>query len=289
MMKLLIALCTTIVATSLVSGCSTNIVSESGLGLSTTSVSLTSNADVKTSNLKVRSLKTTEVKVLLFTKTAGYRHKSIAVGKAAIKKLARSNGFKVVSSQNPSLFNDEQLQQFNAVIFLNTTGNILTTEQQTAFQRFIQSGGGFVGIHAASDTEHHWSWYGELVGAYFLSHPKQQTATMAVHQKDHPSTQHLNNQWQRYDEWYNFHVFNSAVNVLLSLDETSYQGGKNGKYHPIAWYHQYDGGRAFYTGGGHTKQSYAEPEFLQHLLGGILYSAGYSASADLVAKHRKGK
>ena len=140
-------------------------------------------------------------------------------------------------------------------------------------EHYIQSGGGYVGIHAATDTEPNWPWYGKLVGAYFKSHPKPQTATMTVVDNNHRSTAHLNNQWQRYDEWYNFQALNPQVNVLLSLDETSYQGGKNDKNHPIAWYHEYDGGRAFYTGGGHTNKSYAEPEFLQHLLGGILYSA----------------
>lgn len=284
-MKLLIALCRLFVATALVSACSFNVASDTGQGLSTTSIAQTKIAGIKVTDVKDTDVKVAEVgKVLVFTKTAGYRHKSIAAGRAAIKKLAQNNGFVVVSSQNAILFSDEKLQQFNAVIFLNTTGNILNAEQQAAFERYIQAGGGYVGIHAATDTEPDWPWYGKLVGAYFKSHPKPQTATMIVKDNGHQSTTHLNNQWQRFDEWYNFKALNPKVNVLLSLDETSYQGGKNGKHHPIAWYHEYDGGRAFYTGGGHSKQSYTEPEFLQHLLGGILYSAGYSAGAQLKDK-----
>jgi len=278
MVKLLIALSNIIIATALLCGCSFNIASEKEQGLSIPSVNQSNKAAVNIVDLNVTDLSlATRGRVLLFTKTAGYRHKSIAVGKKAIETLAKSSGFTVVSSQSSELFSDEQLQHFDVVIFLNTTGNILTSEQQTAFERYIQAGGGFVGIHAAADTEHNWPWYGRLVGAYFLSHPKQQTATMAVVQPNHPSTKHLkthlNNQWRRYDEWYNFHSFNPQFNVLLSIDESSYSGGKNGQYHPIAWYHEFDGGRAFYTGMGHTKQSYADPDFLQHLLGGILYSA----------------
>jgi len=233
-------------------------------------------------------VKVADLKVLVFSKTAGFRHKSIAAGKAAIKQLGQSHGFRVTVSENADLFTDEQLKPFNSIVFLNTTGDILTAQQQTAFTRYLQAGGGFVGIHAATDTEHDWPWYGKLVGAYFKSHPKPQTTTLLVDDNSHPSTVHLSDQWQRFDEWYNFKTLNPKVSVLLSLDESSYQGGNNGKHHPIAWYHEYDGGRAFYTGGGHTKSSYAEPEFLQHLLGGILYSVGYraghSAGADLLAK-----
>jgi len=232
--------------------------------------------ETKFAKIKTSDVSITDIKILLFSKTAGYRHKSIAVGKAAIKTLAKSYGFKVVSSQNASMFSDENLQQFNAVIFLNTSGDILTNEQQAAFERYMQAGGGFVGIHAATDTEHHWPWYGDLVGAYFSSHPKQQRATMLVDDNSHPSTMHLKDQWQRFDEWYNFKALNPKLSVLLSLKETSYSGGQNGSYHPISWYHEYDGGRVFYTGMGHTKASYAEPQFVQHLLGGILYSANVS-------------
>jgi len=275
-MKLLIALLAIFVSTALISACSFNVAQDTEQVPSTTSANQTevNLNEIKTTKLNVTEIIDTKLKVLVFTKTAGFRHKSIAAGRAAIKKLAQSHGFTLVSSQNSTLFSDEKLRQFNAVIFLNTTGDILTVEQQASFERYIQSGGGYVGIHSATDTEPDWPWYGKLVGAYFKSHPKPQTATMMVVDNSHQSTAHLNSQWQRFDEWYNFKALNPKVKVLLSLDETSYHGGKNGKHHPIAWYHEYDGGRAFYTGGGHTKQSYAEPEFLQHLLGGILYSAG---------------
>ena len=158
---------------------------------------------------------------------------------------------------------------------MNTTGNILDAEQQAALEQFIRQGGGFVGIHSATDTEYDWPWYGRLVGAYFASHPAIQTATVRVVNATHPSTKPLPATWTRQDEWYNFRAAPPAtVHVLLTIDETSYSGGSMGAHHPLAWYHHYDGGRAWYTAMGHTTESYSEPLFLQHVLGGIRWAAG---------------
>lgn len=217
----------------------------------------------------VSSVKSQEV--LVFTKTAGFRHDSIEIGVDAIKKLGIENNFKVFHTEDAAVFSEEALKQIDAVIFLNTTGDILNDEQQQNFEQFIKNGGGFVGIHSAADTEYDWEWYGKLVGAYFLSHPEQSHADILKIDGTHISTKHLPEIWKRYDEWYNYKSINPKINVLLNLDETSYEGGTNGGNHPIAWYHEYDGGKVFYTGGGHTKESYSETGFLQHLLGGILY------------------
>ena len=122
-----------------------------------------------------------------------------------------------------------------------------------------------MGVHAATDTEYEWPWYGELVGVYFKSHPKQQKAKIDVVDKNHPSTLHLNDTWMHFDEWYNYKNINPNIKVLMKLDESSYAGGENGDYHPIAWYHEFDGGRAFYTGLGHTNESYDNPNFRKHL------------------------
>ena len=129
-----------------------------------------------------------------------------------------------------------------------------------------------MGVHAAADTEYDWPWYGKLVGGYFDSHPSNpnvRKATINVVNKSHPATEHLSDTWIRTDEWYNYKTLSSETTVLLNLDESSYEGGTNGTNHPIAWYQEFDGGRAFYTGGGHTDDSYDEPMFRQHLLGGI--------------------
>jgi len=212
-------------------------------------------------------------KILLFSKTAGYRHQSIPVGVAAIKSLGTKAGFNVIHSEDSSVFNDKNLQQFSGVVFLSTTGDILNDEQQLAFQRFIQAGGGFVGIHAATDTEYKWPWYTRLAGAQFASHPHQQDAVQNKTAEKHQCTDFIPKHWKRFDEWYNFKNFSPRIKVLLTLDEKSYKGGKNGDYHPSSWYQEYDGGRMFYTAGGHTAKSYAEPLFLKHILAGILYTS----------------
>lgn len=152
--------------------------------------------------------------------------------------------------------------------------DVLNPDQQVAFERFIQAGGGYAGVHAAADTEYEWPWYNRLVGAYFLSHPKQQKATIDVRDKNHPSTSFLPDRWERFDEWYNYKSIMPNFRVLVTLDEKTYEGGKNGDNHPIVWYHEVDGGRAWYTGLGHTKESYVDPLFLRHLLGGIRYEIG---------------
>lgn len=210
--------------------------------------------------------------VLIFSKTNGYRHQSIPFGIEAIKKLGSENKFSVDATEDSLAFTDANLAKYKAVIFLSPTGDVLGEEQQKAMERFIQKGGGFVGVHAASDCEYEWPWYVKMVGASFLSHPEQQMARLVVVDKKNIATKHLPDSWERKDEWYNFKNLNPDVHTLLKIDETSYKGGKNGDNHPMAWYHDYDGGRAFYTELGHTNESFSEPAFLQHLLGGIRYA-----------------
>lgn len=209
--------------------------------------------------------------LLIFSKTEGFRHDSIEDGAAALRQLAEDNGWTSEHTEDASVFTTENLQQYEAVIFLSTTGDILNEEQQEAFEQYIRNGGGFVGIHAAADTEYEWPWYGKLVGAYFESHPHIQEATLELTNANHPSTSFLPEQWKRTDEWYNYKDINPDIHVLLNLDESSYEGGENGENHPAAWYHEYDGGRAFYTAGGHTSESYEEELFLKHIWGGIEY------------------
>ncbi len=225
-------------------------------------------------------------RVLVFSKTAGYRHASIPDGIAAVQKLGREHGFEVIATEDPERFTDESLSACAVVVFLSTTGDVLDDTQQSAFERFVQRGGGFVGIHAASDTEYDWPWFGRLVGAYFLGHPAIQGATVLVVDRSHPSTAHLPERWPRRDEWYDYRENpRSRVRVLALLDERSYEGGRMGEDHPIAWCHLYDGGRSWYTGGGHTSESFTEEAFLQHLLGGILWTAGrLDGSANATTK-----
>ncbi|WP_350284218.1 ThuA domain-containing protein [uncultured Croceitalea sp.] len=210
--------------------------------------------------------------VLIYSKTSGYRHQSIEKGAETIKQIGRENGFIVLRTETPSDINDKNLKNYKLVIFLNTTMDVLNNDQQRAFENYIRAGGSFFGIHAAADTEYDWPWYGKLVGAYFNGHPNDpnvRKATIQVVNKDHVSTAHLPDTWERNDEWYNFKNLNPDVTVLMNLDESSYEGGTNGENHPFAWYHEFDGGRAYYTGGGHTDESFDEPDFKKHLLGAI--------------------
>jgi len=220
-------------------------------------------------------------KVLVFSKTAGFYHQSIPDGIAAIQKLGSENGFQVDTTKNADLFTEKNLGQYAAVIFLSTTGDVLNNNQEAAFERYIQSGGGYAGIHAATDTEYKWSWYGRLVGAYFQSHPQIQQADFIVKDNTHPSTAHLElGPWNRKDELYNFKNISKDINVLITIDESTYEGGENGDNHPMSWYHEFDGGRAWYTAAGHTSESFEEDEFLKHLLGGIHYAIGDNLKLD---------
>ncbi|WP_433868859.1 ThuA domain-containing protein [Saccharopolyspora sp. CA-218241] len=214
--------------------------------------------------------------VLVFSKTAGFRHDSIEDGIAAIEKLGHRHGFTVESTEDSKVFTDARLRRYDAVVWLSTTGDVLDPAQQGAFERYVRGGGGFMGVHAAADTEYDWPFYGELVGAYFTSHPEIQPATVLVEDRHHDSTAHLPERWDRTDEWYNYATNpRGAVHVLASLDEASYDPGDGAMGdHPIAWCHTIDDGRAFYTGGGHTRESFDDPAFLRHLLGGIRTATG---------------
>ncbi len=213
-------------------------------------------------------------RVLVFSKTAGYRHTSIEKGVATIHQLGKEHGFHVDHTEDAAWFTKERLAPYQAIIFMSTSGDVFDADQEEAFKAYMKAGGGFVGVHAASTTEYDWPWYGALVGAYFVDHPKIQPAVLHVCDTENPATSSLPNPWKHTDEWYNYRNLNKAVHVLLKVDESSYQGGKNGKDHPIAWCHEYEGGRAFYTGLGHTDAAYDEVLFQQHLLGGIAYAMG---------------
>ncbi len=223
-------------------------------------------------------------KVLVFSKTTVFRHESIPAGIEAIKKLGEQENFVVDTTENAENFNEENLRNYSAVIFLNTTGDVLNKQQQNDFERFVQAGGGFVGVHAAADTEYNWPWYGKLVGGYFTSHPNNpnvRTATFNILDKSHPATDSLPDTWERTDEFYNYRDIQDDLNVLVTIDESTYEGGTNGDFHPMVWYHEFDGGRAFYTAMGHTNESYADPLYLSHLKGGIKYVLGGSAPVKL--------
>jgi type 1 glutamine amidotransferase len=223
-------------------------------------------------------------KILVFSKTAGYRHtSSIIAGKKSILELGKKNKFSVDTTESADVFTAENLKKYAAVVFLCTTGNVLNDEQQKTFESFIRNGGGYVGLHSAADTEYDWPWFGELNGAYFKNHPRPQEAVFNIIDQNNIATAHLPNPWKRLDELYNFKWIGTDLHVLIKIDESSYTGGGNGENHPMAWYHEFDGGRGFYTALGHDNKSWEDPLYVQHVLGGIQYAMG----ADPIAKSNK--
>ncbi len=224
-----------------------------------------------------------QFKALLFTKTDGFHHEAINEGVDAVKKMAERNYFTVEWHENASVFNDKKLEEFQVIIFLSTTGNILNDEQQKAMEKFVQAGKGFVGVHSAADTEYDWEWYTKLVGRMFKIHPVIQTATLKLHDAKFPGMERVPATWQWTDEWYEYGEEKiKGLNVLLSVDEKTFDpnvkwgdkvGTGMGDFHPIAWYHAYDGGRAFYTGLGHMPLVFSDPVFLEHFYGGIYWAA----------------
>ena len=219
-----------------------------------------------------------EQRILVFSRTVAFRHASIGPGVEALHELAAEAGVGVTATEDPEVFSTSGLTGFDAVVFLSTTGDVLDGDQERALQSFVRAGGGFAGIHAASDTEYDWPWYGELVGAYFESHPPgTQTATLLVADSTHPATVSLPNPWVRTDEWYDLRDVQPGLSILLNIDETTYKDPAEGPVampRPIAWYREFDGGRSFYTALGHTSESFDEPAFRAHIWGGIEWVLG---------------
>jgi type 1 glutamine amidotransferase len=231
------------------------------------------------------SAQTKQFKALLVTTTKGWHHESLHSGVLAIQQLGVKNYFDVVLFEDPESFTDKNMEQFKVVIFLNTTGDIFDSAQQKVLERFIQSGKGFVGIHSASDTEYGWDWYTKLIGRMFEIHPVIQTARINAIDPNFPGLQGFTNNKIWTDEWYEFGPEKvSDLKYLLTVDETTYnpkanwaskhkKGNGMGNFHPFAWYHNYDGGRSFYTALGHLPSAYSDPVFLNHLLAGIYWAA----------------
>lgn len=228
--------------------------------------------------------KAAQFNVLVFSKTAGWHHDSIPAGVAAIEQLGKLHDFNVMWTEDPNrVINDKELAKYQAVVFLLTTGDVLNGEQRGAFERYIQAGGGYVGVHSASDTEYGWPWYRKMVGHMFRAHPPIQTAVLKVEDRNFPGMDRFAKRALVTEEWYEFTAAESdKLHYLLTVDESTYQPKdkavpRDGKgtegFHPVSWYQSYDGGRAFYTALGHLPASYSDQTFLHHLYGGIYWAA----------------
>ncbi|HTQ66443.1 MAG TPA: ThuA domain-containing protein [Puia sp.] len=224
-----------------------------------------------------------QFKALVVTTTRGWHHESLHSGFIALQELGKKHFFDVVLFEDPHGFTDAFVKQFQVIIFLNTTGDIFDSAQQKVMERYIESGKGFVGIHSASDTEYDWEWYTKLVGRMFHIHPTIQTARLTIVDPSFPGLQAFTGNRLWTDEWYEFGPEKvSDLKYILSVDESSYnpkvqwgdkKGEGMGKLHPVAWYHEYDGGRSFYTSLGHMPSDFSDPGFLNFLYSGIFWAA----------------
>jgi len=219
-------------------------------------------------------------RILIFNKTEFYYHKNTDDAIDAFRKFCKAQNISVEISKDAALFTDENLRKYTAVIFLNTAGDIFDAAQEAAFQRYIHAGGGFAGIHTAIDTEHNWDWYGQMIGAHFESQSDVQNAIIRVEERDHPATRSIDSSLELKDEWFNLKDISPDINILLSVDENSYDGGNMGSFHPVSWYHEFEGGRVFVTSMGHTNELYKTSAFLKHLSGGIKYVLGDNKLPD---------
>lgn len=210
--------------------------------------------------------------VLIYTRTAGYRHESIPAAVAAMSGLAGLAGLSAQAGEDPDVFTPERLADCAAVVFLSTTGEVLTDPARAALERYVLDGGGFLGIHSASATEFDWPFYGELIGARFAGHPPVQSAMIHVTDADHPATARMPASRQWVDEWYEFESHpDPRCRVLATVDEDSYAGGAMGAPHPLVWCHEVGLGRSFYTALGHTDEAYSDSAFRDHLLGALAW------------------
>ncbi|AOS63042.1 ThuA domain-containing protein [Actinoalloteichus hymeniacidonis] len=218
-------------------------------------------------------------RVLVFSRTTAFRHRSIPAGVQAIRELGSEHGFAVEATEDAAVLTAEAAHQ-TAIVFLSTSGTVLDAGSRAELEKAVRAGAGFVGIHAASTTERDWPFYRELLGARFVDHPAIQPAGMTVEDATHPATAHLGATWDVVDEWYNFDGNpRGEVRVLLSVDESGYDPGPNtmGEDHPISWCHERFGGRSWYTALGHDIETYSDPSFRAHLLGGIRWAARLTA------------
>lgn len=238
------------------------------------STSVLSAADVVQTSLR-QPLSQKTFAVLIFTKTepGRYQHASTPVAVESIKNLGVKTGFQVTASSDPKVFSRQGLLRFDAVIFINNSGDILNVAQQNAFRKYIESGHGVVVLHAGIRAEEDWPWFSGLLGVRFSGHPEIQKASVMLTNREHRVNRGLPKRWQRQDEWYNFAAISRDITPLILVDESTYEGGIHGDFHPVAWLREQGKGRVFCSVMGHSKGAWSSEIFLRHITNGIIYAA----------------
>jgi len=236
-------------------------------------------------------------RVLVYTRNyvtngKGYVHENIPFAVDAIKKIGSESGFDVDVSEDPAVFTSDNLKKYAAIVFCNSNNEAFeTVSQRDAFRRYIRGGGGFVGIHSAAGSEREWPWFWQLLGGKFHHHPKIQPLEIRVVEADHPATRDLPSTFTWEDECYFLDNLNKKTKPLLVVDPNKVDDSKKKEYPgddrfgnamPLAWYHEFEGGRSFYTSLGHKKEHYQEPILVKHIRGGILWAMEKPANSELI-------
>ncbi len=234
-----------------------------------------------------------KAKVFVYTKNGkGYVHDNIAAAARCIQELGAQNGFAVDVSDDPAKFNDDNLKQYNALVFTSTNNDVFDNDaQKLALMHYIEAGGGFVAIHSVTGTERNWPWFKRLVGGTFERHAKHQPFTEIIIDHNNPSTSFLPNTWKRDDECYYTKEINPDIHVLMVHDlSTVDDKGKPviyGNTFPSVWCHEFDGGKEWYTSLGHDSATYKEPEFRKHIMGGLQWVLSNQKPLDYSKAHAK--
>ena len=243
-------------------------------------------------------------RVLVYTKNGkGYVHDNIASAVACIKQLAATNGFTVDVSDDPSVFTETNLKKYNFLVFTSTNNDVFDTdEQRVAFRRYIEAGGGFVGVHSITGTERNWKWFKQMIGETFTWHANFQKFSIRKIDASHPSMEGVPAIWEREDECYFGRELYPGIKVLMAHEvhtlnlsdrkqDSAFQKniGSFGDYFPAVWYQRFEGGNIWITTLGHTKETYQDPVYVNHLLQGMKYIASEYKGLDYSKAHAKGK
>lgn len=223
--------------------------------------------------------------VLVYSSTNGFRHKCIPIALQTLSEIAETENWTIYQTEDSLFFTANNLAKFDVLVFLQTSGDILGSEQKQMVETFVETGSGLVTIHSGTITEYNWEWYGKAIGAYFIGHPPVQQARLVIEDKNHPATSFFPaDTWVIEDEWYSFDRNpRNDVHVLISIDESSYNVNGNRKAdrpdlrmgdHPLVWYRFVGDGRVFQTALGHPVELYADTLFRKHLAGAINWGGG---------------
>ena len=247
------------------------------------------------------------LKVLVYTKNGeGYVHDNIPYAVKAIQKLGEAHKFQVTVSDDPSVFTDDNLKTFDLLLFPSTNNDVFDTDaQRLAFRKYIQAGGGFVGLHSVVGTERKWEWFKQMIGGTFVWHPRFQRYQLNVIDPAHPTVQGLPKVWEKEDECYFIKEIYPGIKVTIAhnletLDQKEREridasAGPYSKYYPAVWHQDFDGGHVWVSALGHHSKDYEDPVFLQHVLQGMQhvarqlkgldYSKAYATSRDTPVRY----